>query len=291
MRIHSLTTTLPAARPFRASAPSRGLLETGASPLEAPALRLELSGARLPEQRSPLLNPTTQFVLGMALHKAVLQGDVPSCLTNFQLGEQSANSKTEVRAHIWQNEGIEGVNSHLQGKVGERSYNGQFYSTVQTAGVKTAYNTPYCDFQDQAQLCSRSEDGVAVTCIDGVLDNQEAHLTSRLSELPGRDGTRCYRLNTVGDLGGKAYQSNTDFSIRLEAGPNGELGSTVTNGYLGDQIFSNQETWKGSKPHAVLNQVNVAGQGQVSGVSVATTGQFTVRDDENPALTLNKLLN
>lgn len=283
MRITTLTPPVPAARPYRTPASN--------PPVAAgPGDEIQLSGARLAEQRSPLLNPTTQFVLGMALHKAVLQGAVPSCLSNFQLGEQSAHSKTEVRAHIWQNEGIEGVNSHLQGKVGERSYNGQFYSTVQTAGVNTTYSTPYCDFQDRAELCSRSEDGAAVTRIDGLLDNQEAHLTSRLTELPGGDGTRCFRLNTVGDLGGKAYQSNTDFSIRREAGPNGELGTTVTNGYLGDQIFSQKETWTGSKPHAVLNQVRVEGQGTVSGVAVATTGQFTVRDNDNPALTLDKLI-
>lgn len=283
MRINSLTTPVPAARPMRTPTPHTAVAET-------PSDEIQLSGACLPEQRSPLLNPTTQFVLGMALHKAVLQGAVPSCLTNFQLGEQSANSKTEVRAHIWQNEGIEGVNSHLQGKVGERSYNGQFYSTVQTAGVNTTYNTPYCDFQDRAELCSRGQDGATVTRIDGVIDNQEAHLTSRLSELPGSDETRNFRLNTVGDLGGKSYQSNTDFSIRKKAGPNGELGSTVTNGYLGDQIFSQKETWTGSKPNAVLNQVRVEGQGTVSGIAVATTGQFTVRDNDNPALTLDKLI-
>lgn len=283
MRIHSLSTPVPSARPFRAatSAPAEKV---------AVADQVQISGAVLPEQRSPLLNPTTQFILGMALHKAVLQGAVPSCLTNFQLGEQSANSQTEVRAHVWQNEGVEGVNSHLQGNVGDRRYNGQFYSTVQTAGVKTSYETPYCDFQDKAQLCSRGENGGAVTRLDGVLDNQEAHLTSRITELEGSEGNRVFRLNTMGELGGKAYQSNTDFTVRTSAGPNGELGGSVTNGYLGDQVFSQKETWTGSKPHAVLNQVRVEGQGTVSGVPVATTGQFTVRDNDNPALSINKLL-
>ncbi|MBN9414915.1 hypothetical protein ABS71_03175 [bacterium SCN 62-11] len=283
MRINSLNTPVPSARPFRATT-------SAAAEKVAVADQVQISGAALPEQRSPLLNPTTQFILGMALHKAVLQGAVPSCLSNFQLGEQSANSQTEVRAHVWQNEGVEGVNSHLQGKVGERRYNGQFYSTVQTAGVNTSYETPYCDFQDKAQLCSRGEDGGAVTRIDGVLDNQEAHLTSRITELEGSEGSRVFRLNTMGELGGKAYQSNTDLTVRTTAGPNGELGGSVTNGYLGDQVFQQKETWTGSKPHAVLNQVRVEGQGTVSGVAVATTGQFTVRDDDNPALSINKLL-
>lgn len=283
MRIHSLNTPVPSARPFRATTPA-------ATQQAAPADGVQWSGASLPEQRSPLLNPTTQFVLGMALHKAVLQGAVPSCLSNFQLGEQSANSETEVRAHVWQNEGIEGVNSHLQGKVGNRRYNGQFYSTVQTAGVHTSYETPYCDFQDRGQSCSRGENGATVTRFDGVLDNQEAHFTSRLTELAGDNCARKFRLNTMGELGGQAYHSSTDFTVLTTAGPDGELGGSVTNGYLGDQVFQRNETWTGSKPHAVLNRVDVRGQGTVSGVAVATTGGFTVRDDDNAALSINELL-
>lgn len=281
MRIQSFSSVpVPTARPFRLEKTEDSV------PIDA----IQLSGAPLPEQRSPLLNPTTQFVLGLALHKALLQGAAPSCLSSLQLTEQSANSKTEVRAAIWQNQGSEGVNSHLQGKVGERNYNGQFYSTVQTAGVNSTYSTPYCDFADQAQLCTRGEDGGAVTRLDGRINGQEAHLTSRLCELPGDENTRSFRLNTVGDLGGRSYQLNTDFTINRQAGPNGELGGAVSNGYIGDQLIYNRESWTGSKPHAVLNQVEVSGQGQFAGVDVSNGGQFTIRDDNNPALSLNNLL-
>jgi hypothetical protein len=256
----------------------------------APTEAIQLSGASLPEQRSPLLNPTTQFVLGLALHKALMQGAAPSCLSSFQMREQSPTSQSEVRAAIWQNQGAEGVNSHLQGQVGERNYNGQFYSNTQTAGVNTTYNTPYCDFRDQAHMCTRGEDGGAVTRLDGRIDGQEAHLTSRLSELPGDENARYFRLNTMGDLGGRSYQLNTDFTINRQAGPNGELGGAVSNGYIGDQLIYQNENWTGSKPHAVLNQVNVSGQGQIAGVALSSSGQFTIRDDNNPALSLSNLL-
>ena len=69
------------------------------------------------------------------------------------------------------------------------------------------------------------------------------------------------------------------------------LGSVSTSGTEGGQAFTATESWRAYKSHPVLNEVVVDGQGQAGAAFQVTHGQFTVRDDFNPALSINRLLN
>lgn len=296
MTIQQLS-SVGAARSTARPAPAAPAPES-APPAVADGFEASPAGPAPAAFKSPLLNPTSQFLLGMAVSKSLLQGVYPSPLTRLQMGVDSADHGSQVKANVWQNSGYSNVNSSLQGNVDGRSFNAQQSSFRQADGtVRTDYGNPYSDFgRDRGTMVSRQDGNATVTQLDGVLGNREAHLCSRLELRSSDDGNRHYALTTTGTLGGQEYRSDSEFVVRPQAvaDPAGGmplLGSVSTSGTEGGQAFTATESWRAYKSHPVLNEVVVDGQGQAGAAFQVTHGQFTVRDDFNPALSINRLLN